>query len=152
MSMLLTPRIFPPAAVCWWFPQEKWQSREKQPKKFLHKGGRCSAVASLGANLLQLKPCIGVKDGKMGVGKKYRGKFPAVLQKYIAEQLQDISSIELDHIFGPQAGCDEEIVQACLTQVQQAAPFREVHLTRAGCTISSHCGRNTLGILFIRKA
>lgn len=120
--------------------------------EFLHKGGRCSAVASLGANLLQLKPCIGVKDGKMGVGKKYRGKFPAVLQKYIAEQLQDISSIELDHIFVTHAGCDEEIVQACLNQVQQAAPFREVHLTRAGCTISSHCGRNTLGILFIRKA
>ena len=86
------------------------------------------------------------------VGKKYRGKFPAVLQKYIAEQLKHASDIELDHIFVTHAGCDEEIVNLCLNQVRQAAPFKEVHLTRAGCTISSHCGRNTLGILFIRKA
>lgn len=120
--------------------------------EFLHKGGRCSAVAALGANLLQLKPCISVKDGKMGVSKKYRGKFSAVLHKYIAEQLNDVSDIALDHIFVTHAGCDEELVQACLKQVQEAAPFQEVHLTRAGCTISSHCGKNTLGILFIRKA
>lgn len=119
--------------------------------EFLHKGGRCSAIAAFGANLLQLKPCIAVKDGKMGVGKKYRGKFASVLQKYIAERIGDGSGIELDRIFVTHAGCDEEIVQACVEQVKAAAPFKEVHLTRAGCTISSHCGRNTLGVLFIRK-
>lgn len=120
--------------------------------EFLHKGGRCSAVAALGANLLQLKPCISVKDGKMGVGKKYRGKFASVLQKYIAEQIGDASHIEPDHIFVTHAGCDQQIVEQCLEQVQKTAAFKEVHLARAGCTISSHCGRNTLGVLFIRKA
>jgi len=119
--------------------------------EFLHKGGRCSAVAALGANLLQLKPCITVKNGKMGVGKKYRGKFSTVLQKYIAEQLGDASNTELDHIFVTHAGCDDQIVEQCVKQVQQLAPFKEVHLTKAGCTISSHCGKNTLGVLFIRK-
>ena len=140
------------AACCRQLAQRVDASFVVDELEFLHKGGRCSAVAALGANLLQLKPCITVKDGKMGVGKKYRGKFPAVLQKYIAEQLKDASDIELDHIFVTHAGCDEEIVNLCLNQVRQAAPFKEVHLTRAGCTISSHCGRNTLGILFIRKA
>lgn len=120
--------------------------------EFLHKGGRCSAVAAFGANLLKLKPCIVVKDGKMGVSKKYRGNFSAVLKKYIAEQLGDASDIDRRHIFITHAGCDEAIVSQCVQQVKQTAEFEQVHVTRAGCTISSHCGRNTLGVLFLRSA
>ena len=120
--------------------------------EFLHKGGRCSALAAFGANLLSLKPCISVKDGKMGVGKKYRGKFAACLKTYIADRVGDASHIVLDRIFVTHAGCDEDIVNACVEQVKAAAPFGEVLVTRAGCTVSAHCGRNTLGVLFIRKA
>ncbi len=119
--------------------------------EFLYKGGRCSALAAFGANLLQLKPSIIVRHGKMSVGKKYRGKFASVLTRYIADQLKDASDIELDHVFVTHAGCDPEICDQCLRQVKELLPFREVHFTRAGCTISSHCGRNTLGVLFIRK-
>ena len=119
--------------------------------EFLYKGGRCSAVAAIGANLLQLKPCITVHDGKMGLGKKYRGKFAAVLLKYIEDQLGDASGVELDHIFITHAGCDEAIYQSCVEKVKSIAPFKNVYVTRAGCTISSHCGRNTLGVLFTRK-
>ena len=119
--------------------------------EFLHKGGRCSAVAAFGANMLQLKPCITVSDGKMGVEKKYRGKFSKVLETYVADRIGDASNIELDHVFVTHAGCDEEIYMKVYELVKAAAPFGEVHITRAGCTISSHCGRNTLGVLFIRK-
>lgn len=119
--------------------------------EFLYKGGRCSALAALGANLLSLKPCIGVKDGKMGVGKKYRGKFSISLKKYIEDQTKYIDEIDTKRIFVTHAGCDEAIVNACLDQVKALGVFEEVLLTRAGCTISSHCGRNTLGVLFIKK-
>jgi DegV family protein with EDD domain len=119
--------------------------------EFLHKGGRCSAVAAFGANLLQLKPCITVKGGKMGVSKKYRGKFAMTLKSYISDRIGDASDIETDHIFVTHAGCDEDICLACVEQVKALIPAKEVHLTRAGCTVSSHCGRNTLGVLFIRK-
>ncbi len=119
--------------------------------EFLHKGGRCSALAAFGANLLQLKPCIFVNDGKMGVGKKYRGKFASVLDQYVADRLGDASDIELDRIFVTHAGCDEAIYMKCVEAVKAAADFKEVFITRAGCTISSHCGRNTLGVLFVRK-
>ena len=119
--------------------------------EFLYKGGRCSALEAFGANLLQLKPCIVVRGGKMSVGKKYRGKFSATLQKYIADQLGDLSDIELDRAFVTHAGCDPDICHQCVEQVKKLAPFKEVLLTRAGCTVSSHCGRNTLGVLFIRK-
>ena len=118
--------------------------------EFLYKGGRCSALAAFGANMLSLKPCIVVKDGKMGVGKKYRGKFSAVLPKYVAERLGDASDVIKDHIFVTHAGCEPAIIQSCVEAVKAIAPEAEVHVTRAGCTISSHCGRNTLGVLFIR--
>ena len=119
--------------------------------EFLHKGGRCSAVAAFGANLLQLKPCIGVSDGKMGVGKKYRGKFQMVLQKYIADRIGDGSGIRKNRIFVTHAGCDEAIVQQCVKQVEELGFFDEVLVTRAGCTVSAHCGRNTLGVLFVKE-
>ncbi len=119
--------------------------------EFLYKGGRCSALAAFGANLLHLKPCIVVHEGKMSVGSKYRGKFADVLKKYIADRLGDGSDIELDRVFVTHAGCDAQIVRACVEQVKSTLPFAEVLVTRAGCTISSHCGKNTLGVLFVRK-
>lgn len=119
--------------------------------EFLHKGGRCSALAALGANLLQLKPCIVVKNGKMGVSKKYRGKFGAVLPQYIADRMGDASDVNIDKIFVTHAGCEPEIINSCVAKVKEIAPEANVMITRAGCTISSHCGRNTLGVLFIRK-
>jgi len=118
---------------------------------YLHKGGRCSALAVMGANLLKLKPCIEVKNGSMGVGKKYRGKFGDVLLSYVQERIGDANDIDLDRVFVTHAGCDMEIVQSVVDKVKELAPFKEVLLTRAGCTISSHCGADTLGVLFIRK-
>lgn len=119
--------------------------------EFLYKGGRCSALAAFGANLLKLKPCIGVRNGKMSVIRKYRGRFDSSLEKYVADQIGDGSDIELDHVFVTHAGCDEAIYTRCMELVKTLAPFKNVHLTRAGCTVSSHCGKNTLGVLFIRK-
>ena len=119
--------------------------------EFLHKGGRCSALAAFGANLLRLKPCIAVKDGKMGVRKKYRGKFGVVLQKYVEEQIGDGSGIRKNRIFVTHAGCEAAIVQQCVEQIKALELFDEVLITRAGCTVSAHCGRNTLGVLFIKE-
>lgn len=119
--------------------------------EFLHKGGRCSALAALGANLLKLKPCIEVRDGAMGVAKKYRGKFPEVLKQYVKEYLANPESICTDRIFVTHAGCDEALVEAIVEEVKALIPFKEVFVTRAGSAVSTHCGRNTLGILFVQK-
>ena len=120
--------------------------------EYLYKGGRCSAVAMFGANLLKLKPCIQVKNGKMDVAKKYRGKFSEVAKQYVSEKISDYSDIDLDRVFVPHAGCDPELMNELVELVKSKAPFKEVFLTRAGCTVSSHCGANTLGVLFIRKS
>lgn len=119
--------------------------------EYLHKGGRCSTVAALGANVLRLKPCIEVKGGAMGVGKKYRGRLDAVLKSYVADRLADAENIELDRVFVTHSGCRQEIIDQVVEQVKETLPFKEVFVTRAGCTISVHCGPNTLGVLFVKK-
>ena len=120
--------------------------------EYLYKGGRCSALSVLGANLLKLKPCIEVKNGSMGVGKKYRGVYGTVLKQYVEERLQNPEDIDTSRVFVTHAGCDAQIVEDIVNQVKATGLFDEVFITRAGCTVSSHCGANTLGVLFIRKS
>jgi len=119
--------------------------------EYLRKGGRCSSVVSLGANLLSLKPCIEMRGGSMGVGKKYRGQLPRCFQKYISEKLEDASTIDDSRIFITDSGISDELYDAVWRQVLECVPFKEVIHTRAGCTISNHCGPNCMGILFFRK-
>jgi DegV family protein with EDD domain len=121
--------------------------------EFLHKGGRCSALAMLGANMLKLKPCIEVNnaDSTMGVGKKYRGSLDKCLQEYVADRLKDRTDIDTARIFITHSGISEERIQLVRDTINQYMHFDEILITRAGCTISAHCGPNTLGILFVRK-
>lgn len=117
---------------------------------FLHKGGRCSALAHLGANLLGIKPCIEVLDGGMTVGKKYRGKFIAVIEKYINEKLSEME-VDEDFAFFTYSESTPEYVQAGIEAVKKTGKFKNLYITKAGCTITTHCGGNTMGVLFIRK-
>lgn len=121
--------------------------------EFLHKGGRCSALARLGANLLSLKPCIEVDNtnGSMGVGKKYRGTLDKALAQYVKDQLEGRTDLKTDRIFITHSGISEERIELVRNLVKQYADFDEILVTRAGCTISSHCGPNTLGVLFMTK-
>ena len=118
---------------------------------YLRKGGRCSAVAALGANLLKLKPCIEVRDGKMGVGKKYRGAFDKCLMDYITDRIGGREDLDLRRVFVTHSGLSEELEQMAVDKVRQLQDFEEVCVTRAGCTVSSHCGPGTIGVLFVTK-
>ena len=143
-----------PAEIC----REMERRREKLDVSFvvdtldyLRKGGRCSAVAALGADLLKLHPCIFVKDGEMGVGKKYHGKLANCITAYIRERLADRDSVDTRRIFITDSGVDDAIRAEAEETVRDILPFDEIIHTRAGCTVSSHCGPGTLGILFYRK-
>ena len=116
---------------------------------YLVKGGRCSSAAALGANLLNLKPCILLADGKMGVGKKYRGNWTKVLPGYAQDRLNG-KEVCKDRVFITYTSCPPEVVDTLRTYLQGLG-FGEVLETVAGSTITSHCGPNTLGVLFIRK-
>ena len=117
---------------------------------YLAKGGRCSAVAALGANLLKLKPCIQVSDGKMGVAKKYRGNWDKVLLDYVKERVSAPTGINRDRIFLVYTRCDQGVVESVRAALVGYG-FQDIYEATAGCTISSHCGPNTLGIIFLRN-
>ena len=118
---------------------------------YMRKGGRCSAVAALGANLLKLKPCIEVREGKMSVCKKYRGSFEKCIRQYVKERLDGREDIATELVFITHAAADTNVVAAAKEETAQYGSFEEVEETQAGCTVSCHCGPNTLGILFVRK-
>ena len=119
---------------------------------YLAKGGRCSSVAALGANLLNLKPCIEVKDGKMQVVKKYRGSYAKCLATYVKERLDGRDDLSTDTLFVTHTPVDAECLSAVMEAVGQCPAFETVYETNAGCTVSCHCGPGTLGVLFVRKA
>lgn len=118
---------------------------------YMVKGGRCSAVAALGATLLHLHPCIEVYQGKMRVGRKYRGSLTKCLTAYVKDRLEGRDDIILERCFVTHSGIAPEISKTVQDTVAACLPFQEIIETVAGCTITCHCGNNCLGILFIRK-
>lgn len=119
--------------------------------EFMWKGGRCSGITALGANLLHLKPALEMKNGKLGVYKKYRGNMTSVYKQYIKERLEG-RKVRPEHVFITESGeIDEAVVKEIEELVRETIPVKEIHHTIAGCTVSTHCGPKTLGILFMEE-
>ncbi len=118
---------------------------------YLWKGGRCSGVAALGANILGLKPCIEVHDGAMGVGKKYRGSLKKSLADYVRDRIADRDDVDYSRIFITDSGVEPGTVEEIEALLRKLGPFEEIIHTNSGCTISNHCGPKCLGILYYNK-
>lgn len=118
---------------------------------YLYKGGRCSALQLLGANLLKIRPSIIVKDGKMDVHKKYRGKMKDVVKDYIKDTLNEFNTYDKSICFITYSSATEDMVEAAKSTLKEFANFENVYITTAGATVTSHCGENTLGILYFNN-
>ena len=118
---------------------------------YLARGGRCSAVAALVGGMLNIKPKIVVKDGAMGVDKKYRGPYKKVILQYAKDLEPQMLNAKKDRVFVTHTPCDDGIVESVVDYVKSLNYFDEVIVTEAGTTIGSHCGPNTLGVLFIEN-
>lgn len=117
---------------------------------YLKRGGRCSSLEAFGATLLKIKPSIEVAQGKMEVGKKYRGQFANSLEKYVKDRLENRTDIDTSRIFITHPDCPDELVDQVKVMINREVQFDEILVTNAGCTVSTHCGPSTLGILFKR--
>lgn len=115
---------------------------------YLHKGGRCSAVAVFGANVLRIKPKIKLFDGKMIVDRKYIGKYEVVIEKYVNDLLSEYKNPVLDRAFVTYT-TENKALNEMITKKLEAAGFKQIICNLAGATITSHCGKDTLGVLFI---
>lgn len=114
---------------------------------YLYKGGRCSGLAALGANLLHIRPQIIVKDGKMGQGKKFRGPMNKWVKDYVEETLKEYNNPDHSIIFITFSSATDEAVAWCVERLKKEG-FKEIYPTLAGGTVSCHCGPGTLGILY----
>ena len=119
--------------------------------EFLWKGGRCSGLTAFGANLLQVRPCLELREGEIKVARKYRGTMQKVYTQYIRDYLSR-ENIDTRMGFLVHSG---RIPQEALEQLRQLilelVPFAEVPIVRAGCTVTSHCGPATIGVIFATK-
>ena len=119
--------------------------------KYMHKGGRCSGLTALGANLLKLNPCVEVVDGKMVVGKKYRGSFDKIILQYVEDKLTDRDDIDTKRIFVTYPPTMEDgLISQIVDKIASIREFDEIICCDAGCVISNHCGPICVGILFYR--
>ncbi len=116
---------------------------------YLARGGRCSSVAALTGGILKIHPKIIVSDGKMEVSKKYRGQIRSVVMDYVKDMHYALLEARPQRVFITHTSRDEGLVEEVRTYLQELGHFEEIHETRAGGVISSHCGPGTLGVLFI---
>ncbi len=116
---------------------------------YLHKGGRCSSLQLLGANLLKLHPSIQVtSEGKMQMNKKYRGKMFDIVHKYIDDTLEEYNNPDLEFCFITHTARTDQVIVDSAIATAKAHGFKQIFETTASATISCHCGRNTIGILY----
>ncbi|MBR2860531.1 MAG: DegV family protein [Clostridia bacterium] len=118
---------------------------------FLHKGGRCSALAAFGATALKLRPTLAVVDGFIKVDKKVRGDIHSATMKYAKGLEENILNADEEVVFITHSGTSQEIIDDVYAYVSSLNKFKNIYITRAGCVVSSHCGAGTLGVLFISK-
>lgn len=118
---------------------------------YLYRGGRCSAVSAMAGGMLKLHPMIVVKDGKMEVAKKYRGKIQNVIMDYIKDMEAELKRAKKDRVFITHSGCDSDTIKDVKIYLESLNVFDEILETRAGGVVSSHCGPGTLGVLYIEE-
>ncbi|WP_295857169.1 DegV family protein [uncultured Oscillibacter sp.] len=118
---------------------------------YMKRGGRCSAVTAIGANLLKLHPCIEVVDGKLAVTKKYRGSMERVVSDYLHDRLDGRDDIDTERIWLVDSAFGPELADAARAVLQADGRFGQILESKAGCTIFSHCGPNTVGLAILRR-
>lgn len=118
---------------------------------YMKKGGRCSAVTALGANLLKLHPCLEVIDGKLSVVKKYRGSMEKVVADYVRERLQNAGNVDTTRMWLVDTCEDDHLASIARDILREDGRFGQILEAKAGCTIYCHCGPGTLGLIFLRK-
>lgn len=119
--------------------------------EFLAKGGRCSAVTALGANILGIRPSLEMREGKLGMCKKYRGKIEKVQLQYVAERIESLGEFDDEICFMTHSPIDPAQAKALVEAVKATGKFKDVIEADAGCTITAHCGPNCAGFIALKK-
>lgn len=119
--------------------------------RYLYLGGRCSALQSIFGSMLKIRPVIYVKDdGTMGVKAKVRGKRDKAIDYLVEDFSANLPNIDLDRVIITHAACPEDALYL-KSKIEAIGNPKEVLITNAGCVISSHCGPQTVGIIYLTR-
>ena len=118
---------------------------------YLFKGGRCSRMQMYGANILKIHPMITMVDGQLTVKKKVRGSMEKCIVSYIEDLYEQYPKYDKTRCFITHSNADESVVEVAKARTKELFSFDEILETTDGSIITSHCGRNTLGLLFIAE-
>lgn len=118
---------------------------------FLYKGGRCSSVAMAASKVLKIHPAVAISDGALGVKKKYMGNMTRCLTQYVKDIAEENPNYDPKRCFITHSPSDKELVDLVIDSVKNLFKFDEVIDTIAGSTVTSHCGYNTIGVIFYNK-
>jgi len=118
---------------------------------YMYKGGRCTGVQALGANLLNLKPCIDVTNGKMGVAQKYRGSLKSAVCKLVEDRLKGVENVDLDRLLIANYDVDSKTIEAVKDKIREYQDFKDIFVDDCGCSVSVHCGPGTLALIYMTK-
>ncbi|MEN4013388.1 MAG: DegV family protein [Bellilinea sp.] len=119
--------------------------------EYLYKGGRCTALQAIFGSVLKIRPVIEVReDGTLGVKDKLRGGRQKGLKSLLDDFISHLDEMDLKRVFITHTGCDQDAAYLA-QEIRKSSPVEEVLITTAGATISSHCGPNTIGILYMVK-
>ena len=116
---------------------------------YLHKGGRVSGMVKTVASMFKIHPSIVMDDGQLVPDKKYKGKMSFLLKQYIDDLKEKYPNYDKTRCFVTHSSADKEIVDVAKAKVQEVFEFDEIIETVAGSIITSHCGKGTLGVLFV---
>ena len=119
--------------------------------EFLHKGGRCSTLAAMGANILKLRPQIVFDNGSMRVGKKYRGVYRKCVFEFLKDLLVKLPDYDTDLVYITHTIQDPAFLEELTTWVREKTGCHQLIESPASSAISTHCGPNTFGVFFVRK-
>jgi DegV family protein with EDD domain len=118
--------------------------------EFLYKGGRASGLAFYAARFLHIKPLLVMESNKLEAKEKIIGTTEKVCKRQFDKFFQEYSKGNVDkkYCFITHCLADTEVEYVKGLFKSNNIEIENIYITDAGCTISSHCGEHTLGILY----
>lgn len=118
--------------------------------EYLYKGGRLNALGAFFGKVLHLHPMIAVKDGEMYVAKKISGAMRKAVRYMVNEAIKQKDDIDPRYMMITHSKAEKNAVYV-KGMLEDSMDLDTIYETYAGCTISTHCGAGTIGILYIMK-
>lgn len=118
---------------------------------FLYVNGRLSERVRNLCKRFSLHPVLAMKNGELALHKIMAGNYNKVSKKYIKNTLKNSKKIDAKRVFLVHAGCSVKVQEWIQNEINNYCKPEELLVEEASATVSSNCGPNAFGILFLEK-